>query len=87
VDPISRWLELYMHPVGPYLDDRSPYRLSLSCGVVLSVQYGAGMASDRTEMIVVPSVLAELELRAYLCQSGRVWLGLTSPRSSQGSCR
>jgi len=54
-------------------------------GVVLSELHGTGMASDRTEVTAVPSVLAESEWRAYSYQSGYFWLGLTSPRSSQGS--
>jgi hypothetical protein len=61
VDPIPWWVESYMRPIGPYLDGGSPYRLSPPCDVVFSTQPGAGMASDRTEVTTVPSVLAESE--------------------------
>ena len=54
-------------------------------GVVLSELHGTGMVSDRTEVTVVPSVLVGSVRRAYSCQSGQVWLGVTSPRSSRGS--
>ena len=40
-------------------------------GVVLSELHGAGMASDRTEVTVVPLVLAGSEWHAYPCQNGR----------------
>jgi hypothetical protein len=56
-------------------------------GVVLSELRGAGVASDRTEVTAIPSILAGSVQRAYSCQSGHVWLGLTSSRSSQGSER
>ena len=56
-------------------------------GVVLSELRGAGMASDRTEVTVIPSVLARSKWHAYPCQNGRSWLRSTSPRSSQGSGR
>ena len=54
-------------------------------GVVLSELRGVGMASDQTEVTVVPLVLAGLEWHAYPCQSRRAWLCLTSAYSSQGS--
>ena len=38
-------------------------------------------------MTAVPSVLAGSVRRAYSCQSGHVWLCLTSPRFSLGSGR
>jgi uncharacterized membrane protein YraQ (UPF0718 family) len=57
------------------------------CSVVLSVLRGAGMASDRTEVTVVLSVLARSVRRAHSCQSRCAWLGSTSLRSSQGSGR
>jgi hypothetical protein len=41
------------------------------CGVVLSMLRGVGMASDRTEVTAVPSVLARLVWRACSCQSRR----------------
>jgi hypothetical protein len=53
-------------------------------GVVLSELCGAEVASDRTDVTTVPSVHAGSVRRAYSCQSGHIWLGLTSPRSSQG---
>ena len=53
--------------------------------VVLSALRGVGVAYDRTEVTAVPSVLAGSVRRAYSCQSGQVWLGVTSPHSSQGS--
>jgi len=51
-------------------------------GVVLSELHGIGMASNQTEVTAVPSVLAGLEWHAYSYQSGHIWLGSTSPRSS-----
>jgi hypothetical protein len=54
-------------------------------GVVLSMLRGAGVASNCTEVTDVLSVLARSVRHAYLCQSGRVWLGLTPSRSSRGS--
>jgi len=87
MDPISQWVESYMHLVGTYLADghcTSRHRLG---GVVLSVLHGTGMASDQTEVTTVPSVLAGLVWRAHSYQSGHAWLGSTSPRPSQGSRR
>jgi hypothetical protein len=54
-------------------------------GIVLSMRRGKGMASDQTEVTAVSSVLMGLVRRAYSCQSRHAWLGLTSPRSFQGS--
>jgi hypothetical protein len=65
----------------------APYRASPLGGVVLFVLRGTRMASDRTEVIVVHSVLTGSVRRAYSCQSKHTWLGPTSPRSSQGSGR
>ena len=74
-----------MHLVGSFLDGGSPYGQPPPCGVVLSVLRGVGMVSDRTEVTVVPSIVAGSVQRAKSCQSRHVGLGLTSPRSSQGS--
>jgi hypothetical protein len=76
-----------MRLVGPYLDGGSPYWLSPPCGVVLSAQRGAGIASDRTEVTIAPSVLAGLKRRACSWQSRHAWLGSISPHSLQGSGR
>ena len=65
MDPIPWWVESYMRPVEPYLDGGLPYQLSPPCDVVLSELYGVGMASDRTEVIVVPLVLVGLVRCAY----------------------
>jgi len=59
VDPIPWWVESYMHPVGPYVDGGSLYWLLPPCGIVLSAQRGAGIASDRTEVTAVPSLFTE----------------------------
>ena len=53
--------------------------------IVLSELRGTEVASDRTMVTTVPSILAGSVRRACSCKSGRVCLGLTSPRSSQGS--
>jgi hypothetical protein len=71
--------------VGPYLDGGSPYYQLLSCGVVLSMLRGTGIASDQTEVTAIPSVLAGSVQRVYSCQSRCAWLGSTSPYSSKGS--
>jgi len=52
-------------------------------GVVLSMQYGIGMASDRTEVTIVPSVLVGLVRCDCSCQSRHAWLGST-PVPSRG---
>jgi hypothetical protein len=57
MDPMPWRVESYIGFVRPYLDDRSPYWPSLLGGVVLSLLHGVGMASYRTEMNVVASVL------------------------------
>ena len=85
MDPTSWWVESYMCRVGPYLDGGSPYWPSPLGGVVLFLLRGAGMASDRTEVTVIPSVLARSKWHAYPCQNRHAWLCSTSPRSSQGS--
>jgi hypothetical protein len=54
-------------------------------GVVLSKLRGAEAASDRTEVTVVPSVLAGSVRRAYPYQGRHAWLGSTSSHSSRGS--
>ena len=54
-------------------------------GVVLSELRGAGVASDRTDVTVVPLVLAGSVRRGCSCQSRHAWLCSTSPRSSYGS--
>ena len=56
-------------------------------GVVLSELHGAGVASDRTKVTIVPSVFAGSVWRVYSCQSEHTWSGSTSPHSSQGSER
>jgi hypothetical protein len=61
------------------------YPLPQSCSIVLSVQYGARLASNRTEVTAVTSVLAGLVWRACLCQSRHIKQGSTSPCPSQGS--
>jgi hypothetical protein len=53
--------------------------------IVLSMRRGIGTASDRTEVTVVPSVLAGSVWRACSCQGRHVWLGSTSLRSFKGS--
>ena len=57
------------------------------CGVVLSMLHDARMASNRTEVTIVPSVLAGSVWHAHSYQSRHARLGLTSPCSSQGSKR
>jgi hypothetical protein len=47
----------YICLVGPYLDGGSPYLPPPLDNVVLSLLHNAGMVSDQTEVIVVPSVL------------------------------
>jgi hypothetical protein len=54
-------------------------------GVVLSKLCSVGVVSDRTEVTIVPSVLAGSVWRAYSCQSRHAWLDSTSPCFSQGS--
>ena len=56
-------------------------------GAVLSELHGTGVVSDQTELTAVPSILAESKWHAYSCQSGHIWLGSTSPCSSQRSWR
>ena len=56
-------------------------------GIVLFVRRGTGMTSDRTEVTVVPSVLAGSVRRACSCQSRHAWLGSTSPCLSRGRDR
>jgi len=74
-----------MRLVGPYLDGGHRTWPSPSCGVVLSVLRGVGMASERTEVTAVPSVLTGSVWCANSGQSRHASLGPTSPRSSQGS--
>ena len=74
-----------MRPIGPYLAGGHRTGRTALGNVVLSELRGAGVASDRIEVTVVPSVLVGSVRRAYSCQSMHVWLGLTSSRSSQGS--
>jgi hypothetical protein len=54
------------------------YPSALLCGVVLSMQRGAGLSSDQAEVTAVLSVLAGSIWRAYSCQDMCVWLGVTS---------
>ena len=54
----------------------------IALGDVLSELRDAGVVSDRTEVTIVPLVLVGLVWCAYSCQSGHVWLGLTSLHSS-----
>ena len=53
--------------------------------VVLSELHGIGVASDRTEVTIVPSILVGSVQCAYSYESRHIWLGLTSPSSHQGS--
>jgi hypothetical protein len=53
-------------------------------GVVLSVLRGTEVAYEQVEATTVPSVFAGSVWRAYSCQSGHVWLGMTPPHSSGG---
>jgi hypothetical protein len=50
----------------------SSYPWPLLCGVVLFMRCGTGMASNRTEVIVVPSVLVRSVRRACSCQSRHI---------------
>jgi hypothetical protein len=53
-------------------------------GIVLSGLRGAGVVSDRTEVIIVPSVLVETVRRARSCQSRHIWPRSTSPIPPRG---
>ena len=73
--------------VGPYLDGDSPYLSSPLGSVVFSLLCGVGMASNWTEVTVVPSVLARSVRRA--CSSGAGVFGWTQslpslPRGQDG---
>ena len=84
MDGIPYWVESYLCLVGSYLDGGSLYWQLPPCGVVLSMLCGTGMASDRSKVTIVPSVLVWPVRHVYSCQSRRVWLGMTSPCSCQG---
>jgi hypothetical protein len=60
------------------------YLLPPSCSIVLFVRYGAGLASDRTEVTAVTSVLVRSVRRAYSYQSKHTELCSTSPCPAQG---
>jgi hypothetical protein len=62
---ISRWWVSYLLPP--------------SCGIVLVVWYGAGLASNQTEVTAVTLVFAGSVRRSCLCQIGHVAWGSTSP--------